>query len=88
MSARKILAVLRSGIIGKEVEVLASPDPSLIGVRGEVIDETRKTLKILRGSKAVVLAKENVVLLIDGLRVDGKLLLGRPEERLKKRYKI
>ncbi|HDI10530.1 MAG TPA: ribonuclease P protein subunit [Euryarchaeota archaeon] len=88
MSARKILAVLRSGIIGKEVEVLASPDPSLIGVRGEVIDETRKTLKILRGSKAVVLAKENVVLLIDGLRVDGKLLLGRPEERLKKRYRI
>lgn len=82
--------ILRHELIGLPVEVVEAENPSLVGIRGLVLDETKNTLVIGEpgGAKKVVLKFQATFLfsLPDGtrVRVDGKYLVGRPEERLKK----
>lgn len=84
--------LLNHELIGLEAEVIASSNKCLVGIKGLILDETRNTLLIGRpgGEKWRVLKHVAVfrVTLPDGtnVRVDGKVLVGRPEERLKKRY--
>ncbi len=80
-------------LIGLNVEVTDSSTKSLIGIRGKVIDETKKTLTIeTLDNNEKLLAKDISIFQFevpDGtiLEVDGKILLSRPEDRIKKRYK-
>ncbi len=85
--------ILRHELIGLRAKVAESRDPGLVGVSGVITDETKNTitLKGPKGSKKV--AKEQVTLSIhtdsgDELLVNGSLLLGRPEERIKKKIRI
>lgn len=80
-------------LIGLEVEVFNSTNKSLIGINGKIIDETKKTLKLETDKDEEKLIPKNVSIfhftLPDGSRVeiDGKILVNRPEDRIKKRYK-
>ena len=80
-------------LIGLELKVINSSNKSLIGLSGIVIDETKKTLKIETSTKGEKLIQKNVsifhIILPDKSKVeiDGKILLNRPEDRIKKRYK-
>lgn len=112
-------------LIGLELKVVDSSNPSLIGLSGTVIDETKKTLLIevkekvqdkdlqgkgLQGKgfqdkdlssnqndfnficKDKLIQKDVSVFQFkvpDGtiVEIDGKILLNRPEDRIKKRYK-
>ncbi len=67
--------------------VQASPNTTLVGVSGKVIDETKMTLRIrtVRGEKTLL--KEQVTILCDGVVIDGRLLTLRPEDRIKKKVK-
>jgi len=85
--------ILRHELVGLRATVADSSDPSLKGLSGVIKDETQKTLTIRgpKGSKKV--AKEHLSLSIhtdsgDELLVNGSLLLGRPEERIKKKTRI
>ncbi|MEM1644293.1 MAG: ribonuclease P protein subunit [Ignisphaera sp.] len=83
--------ILYHELIGLKVRILSHSDPTLIGKSGIVIDETLNTLVILDGSKNRKIrvskyygvfefelpSKERVI-------VDGVLLHGRPEDRLKR----
>ena len=75
-------------LIGQQIEIIKSYDKTLIGVKGRVVDETLKTLTIDGGKK---ISKAVVTLQIrykdKSLVVDGKDLLQRPEERLKKLWR-
>lgn len=79
---------LRKGeLIGLSVVVAASSDPSLVGLRGVVVDETRNTLRVEtpRGEKTV--PKHGTTFTFEvqgGTRVAGDDLLFRPEDRIKK----
>ncbi len=74
--------------IGMEVEVVESRNPCEVGIKGTVIDETMKTLRIKtqRGIKTIekrgrtfrVKYKKWV------MRVRGDLIAFRPEDRIKK----
>jgi ribonuclease P protein subunit POP4 len=82
--------LVRHELIGLELEVKESPNSSQIGLKGRVIDETFKIIKIdsKRGEKAIPKEKTTFIFTIpDGTRVqvDGNLLLGRPEDRIKKK---
>ncbi len=72
-------------LIGSFVEVIQAENKQLVGIKGKVMDETRNMIS-LEGNKNLV--KEQVVLEIsfDNQKyvIDGKLLVGRPEDRLKK----
>lgn len=117
-------------LIGLELKVVDSSNASLIGIRGTVVDETKKTflieaeprkrcenIKTEPGRNAPIQESSNLssectrkvmndvsksaLKLIpkdvsifefkvpDGtiVEIDGKILLNRPEDRIKKRYK-
>ena len=84
--------ILRHELIGLRAEVV---DATHTGYRycGEIIKETRNTLAI-RGKQGVKILPKNCITLAIRLpgngvvRVDGNLLVSRPEERIKKKYRI
>jgi ribonuclease P protein subunit POP4 len=84
------VSILQNEIIGLEAEVLSDSNPENIRIRGKVIDETMKTL-VIRGTGTWRIAKKDAVFkfLLDGVavKVEGKALMGRPEDRVKKQIK-
>lgn len=79
---------LKFELIGLEVEVIDAKNKSLIGIKGKIVDETKNTFVIETNGKERNLLKDQVTLIIDfkkeKIKVEGKLFLGRPEERIKK----
>lgn len=79
--------VLRHEWIGRHVRVARAANPSLAGIEGLCVDETRQTLRIAtaHGVKTVPKAVAVLELLLpDGtaVEVDGAALIGAPERRL------
>jgi ribonuclease P protein subunit POP4 len=70
-------------LIGSHIEVVSSKNPTLIGIKGKVIDETKNTLTI-KNKKIKKILKSHVTLKINNTIIQGKSLIGRPEDRLKK----
>ena len=84
--------ILRHELIGLDVEVVEASNPSLVGIKGRVVDETRNTLVIEKCSgKEVVVPKDVAVFKFKlgdkYVKVIGSLLIGRPEDRLKRKIK-
>ena len=73
--------------LSRSIEVIDSTDPTLVGVSGTVVDETRRTIVITTGSKEVTLAKDTIRFTIDDEEIDGTLVGQRPEERIGKAYR-
>lgn len=80
MSARK------QEYIGLEVEVAASPDPSTVGLRGTVVDETKHTFVVRGGGRDRRIPKRGARFRfpLAGIEVAGDEILFRPEDRVKK----
>ena len=84
--------VIREEFIGTTAKVASSPHAGYIRVKGEVIGETRKTFTLMQKGKAKCVVKDQAVFQFefsDGtvVEIDGKLLVGKPEDRLKKQIK-
>jgi ribonuclease P protein subunit POP4 len=74
-------------LIGLQVAVVRATDPSLLGLGGRVVDETRNTLLVetVRGEKTV--PKRGTRFRFDvqgGTEVEGDDIAFRPEDRIKK----
>jgi len=85
-------SLLQHELIGLETRVIRSLNRSQIGIRGKVLDETQKTLTILHDNKEKRIVKETSTFLFTlpdktVVKVDGKVLIGRPEDRVKKPIK-
>ena len=79
---------MRAILLGKKVEVEGSSNPSCIGITGTIVDETANTLSVeTYGGSLKRLIKKDVILRVDGIRIDGASIIGRPELRIKKRDK-
>jgi ribonuclease P protein subunit POP4 len=89
--------LVRHELIGLKVRIKKSKDPSHEKLRGKVIDESYKMIKIegkMIGEarpKEKSIPKRNTVFMFtlpDGERVevDGALLVSRPEDRIKKKF--
>jgi ribonuclease P protein subunit POP4 len=81
--------IIRSEFVGTEAKVAKSAHPNYVGISGKIIDETRNTLTILQEGKRKIIAKHSAIFHFkfpDGtiVEINGKLLVGRPEDRLKK----
>ncbi|MGA2386939.1 MAG: ribonuclease P protein subunit [Candidatus Bathyarchaeia archaeon] len=84
--------VIRCEFIGTEGKVAKSPHEDYVGVGGKVIRETKNTLTFLNQGQRRSIIKESAIFNFkfdDGtiVQIDGKLLVGRPEDRLKKSIK-
>ncbi len=83
-------AIIQREFIGLDAEVVNSPQSSYVGIKGRVVDETRNTLVILQKEEKKIVVKETAVFhftIPDGtvLEIDGKTIVGKPEDRIKKR---
>ncbi len=80
--------LVRHELIGLEIEVINSKNPSLDGIKGKIIEETKNTLKIKTKNKMKIVNKNQVTLKTNFKGkitiIDGSLLVGRPEDRIKK----
>jgi ribonuclease P protein subunit POP4 len=85
-------AILQHEFIGLKVKVVKSTNPNNVGIEGTIIDETRNTFKVQHEDHMkMLIKKENMFHFMwpDGtvLEIDGKMVVGRPEERVKKRVR-
>jgi ribonuclease P protein subunit POP4 len=83
--------ILRHELIGLDVEVVEDSNPSNVSISGEVVDESRGTLVIRESGKNKRVAKKDALFLFDldqgRVEVAGSALVGRPEDRVKRRIK-
>ena len=84
--------IIRGEFIGVEGKIAKSRHSGYVGISGEVINETKNTFTILHAGKTKSVIKDSVVFhfkFSDGtiVEIDGRLLVGRPEDRLKKSLK-
>ena len=77
--------MIRHDLVGRTATVVQAKNESLVGIKGLVVDETRDTLRVRtdRGEKTIM--KEQAVIEVDGVRIEGRLLLASPEKRTKQR---
>jgi len=85
-------AILQQELIGLNARVVGSSHPGYVGIAGRVVGETRNTILILHRDKKKIIIKSTAVFhftLPDGtiVEIDGKAILGRPEDRIKKRVR-
>ena len=80
--------VVKYEFIGKKIEVIDSKNKNLIGVKGKVIDET-KNMFVLDSGKRIIKDQctFDVTISKSKFRINGEVLVGRPEDRLKKNLK-
>ena len=79
--------VIKYELIGCSLEITDSENKSLIGIKGKIIDETKNML--ILENKKLIKSQSKFKIKIDNKNylIDGKLLVGRPEDRLKKQIK-
>ncbi|MDP6212189.1 MAG: ribonuclease P protein subunit [Candidatus Thalassarchaeaceae archaeon] len=73
--------------LSRKIEVTESTDPTLVGISGMVLDETKRTIVVNNGSKEVTLAKDTIRFTIEEEEIDGSIVGQRPEERIGKAYR-
>jgi len=85
-------AFVQNEFIGLDAKVVKSTNPKYISISGKVIDETRNTLVIRHENKDKTVVKNVAVFhftMPNGtvVEVDGNVIIGRPEDRIKKRLR-
>jgi len=85
-------SIVQDEFIGLEANVVKCSNPSVVGLKGQIIDETRNTFTLSCNSERKVVIKDTAVFdftLSSGtvVEIDGKVMTGRPEDRLKKRIR-
>ncbi len=84
--------ILRYELIGTEAKVARSRHPGYVGISGKILDETRNTFVILERGEKKRIVKDSAFFhfrFSDGtiVEIDGKLLVGQPQDRVKKRIR-
>ena len=88
MNAIDARQLSRRELIGLKVRVTSHPDPSVAGAEGVVVDETLNTLSLeCRGKSRRLQKRGGTFEFLVGdqaVRVEGKDIAFRPEDRTKK----
>lgn len=75
---------MKGEFIGLPVRIRDCTDPSLQGVEGRIVDETKNTLVIETSHGVKRVAKDIATFVIDGVTVTGADIAFRPEDRIRK----
>jgi ribonuclease P protein subunit POP4 len=86
---QKASNIIKHELIGLKAEITKSTNKNQIGITGEIVDETKNLLIIKTQDGLRQIAKEQATFKLglpknETVEVDGKLLVGRPESRIKK----
>lgn len=84
----KIKNVTKYELIGLDIKIVRSKNKDLLGLKGRIIDETKNMLIIQSNNQIKKIIKDQITLELKMnnklMQIDGKLLVGRSEERIKK----
>jgi ribonuclease P protein subunit POP4 len=86
------LNTVKNEFIGLDIRISKSHNKELVGMKGKIIDETRNTLVLRRGSKTVCIPKDIIHFHLSlpigkTIKVDGRSIVARPEDRIKMRVR-
>ncbi len=83
--------ILMHEFIGLHCRVVQSKNKSYIGLEGRIIDETMKSLILKTVASRKIVMKKSTVFRMDlgqqKVDVDGNIVIARPEDRIKKKFK-
>ncbi len=86
--------IVRHELIGLNAMVSESRNKAQIGLKGRIIDETEKMVTLATKGDASVrktIPKKGTIFRValnhEKIDIDGDVLLGRPEDRIKKKIK-
>ena len=83
--------ITRHELIGLNAKISGGNNKSQKKIKGSIVAETRNTLTLSNGEKEKTVAKGGASFLfnINGtlVKVEGTTLIGRPEDRVKKKIK-
>ena len=81
--------ITRHELIGLDAKISGASNKSQNGIKGLITEETRNTLTISLGKKERILVKDEASIIFNlgdtSVEVEGKTLIGRPEDRVKKK---
>lgn len=80
--------IIKHELIGLDVEIVNSPDPSQTGIKGTVVDETKNLIVIKTGKDLKKIEKKYRTFEFklpsgERVRVNGNKIVSRPEDRVK-----
>jgi len=83
--------ILQHELIGLDCQIKSAKNSCQIGIKGRIIDESLKIIKIKTGKKILVIPKAGTIFRINlssqKVDISGNMILARPEDRIKKRLK-
>ena len=84
--------IFRHEFIGLTVEITDSNHKEFIGIKGKIIDETRNIITIDTSTGEKKKPKKEVTFLFtlpqgEKVSIKGEIIVARPEDRIKKKYK-
>jgi len=71
-------------LLGNQVEIIQSSNRYEVGLIGIVIEDTKNSIKLRTENGVKILLKKNITLMINDKKIDGNLLIGKEEERIKR----
>lgn len=79
--------IMKRLLIGERARIVDAKNRTQDGIEGTIIDETKNTVEIETTAGRKKLIKKNITLALTDqhVAVSGELLVGRPEERIKKK---
>ncbi len=83
--------IVKHELCGLSVKISKSTDSTQKGLKGRVIDETYNTIKVETKKGEKIIPKTNTIFIFTlpnktKVEVEGKMLIGRPEDRIKKKF--
>ena len=74
----------RDEFMGEQVTVSEHSDPSIQGISGKVVDETRETITIFSNAKAKMVSKRPGKFMFKDGELEGNKIAYRSQDRIKK----
>ena len=79
----------KNELIGLDIEICEAKNKSNIGIKGRIVDETQHTIIVQVGNQKKRLIKKEVSFITKinnrTVKINGKIVVGRPHERIKKK---
>lgn len=84
--------IIQDEFIGLKSIITKSLNLDSVEITGKIINETRNTFTILQNNKKKVVIKDTSIFNFEMpdetiIEIDGKSIMGRPEDRIKKRLR-
>ena len=74
----------RDEVMGEQVTVSEHSDPSIQGISGRIVDETRETITIFSDGKSKMVSKRPGKFMFENGELEGRKIAYRSQDRIKK----